>query len=182
MWWYLTPLVSFSLNACINICAWVHTHSRTPPICTAQSHYRPLLMLVSTTECRSCLCILPSAQLMQSDSLIATIISLKATGCRAGNRMQEIKRVTNSTCRSGFLQKRDLCSPIVYHLLPEDFWNDWHYNLKKEADVSEILQPCRLLAWKQTVRHKSLENRQWHIRNSVTLFNTIKSIPEWLQT
>lgn len=76
-----------------------------------------LVTLVSITECSSCLCILPPAQLLQPDSLLVTTLCLKSIGCRSENRMQEIRHLTDSTCSSGFLQKGGLCSPIVYHLL-----------------------------------------------------------------
>lgn len=76
-----------------------------------------LVTLVSITECSCCLCILPPAQLLQPDSLLVSTLCLKPTGGRSGNRMQEIKRLTDSTCSSGSLQKGGLCSLIVYHLL-----------------------------------------------------------------
>lgn len=102
-----------------------------------------LVTLVSITECSCCLCILPPAQLLQPDSPLVTTLCLKPIGCRSGNRMQEIKRLTDSTCSSGFLQKGGLYFPTVYHLLLRisEFLTT---QSEEEADVSD-LQPCRLL-------------------------------------
>lgn len=169
---------SFPLKACINTCMGVHTHSRIFPICRAQSHYSPWLRLSQSQNAA----VASALSLLQlhSDSLLATTLCLKPTGCRSANRMQEIKCLTDSTCSSGLLQKGGLCSPIVYHLLlrisemPDT-------QPEEGVDVSD-LQPCRLLAWKWAVRGKGLENVQRCIRNSVMLLNTMKSISERPQT
>lgn len=103
-----------------------------------------LVTLVSITECSCCLCILPPAQLLQPDSLLVTALCLKPIGCRSGNRMQEIKRLTDSTCSTGFLQKGGLCSPVVYHLLLRISEMPGHSLRKKQMSQIYSLADCLL--------------------------------------
>ena len=170
-------LVSFSLKACINIRMWVHTHSRIFPICRAQSHYCPLVMLISNTEHSCCLCILPSAQLMQSDSWRSPhsawnlLAAEPETDCRKQNVSQIPHVSLDSYRKEAYAPPLFITSSLrISEIIDITIW--------ERSRCLQDPQPCRLLAWKQAVRHKSLKNMQWCIRNSVMLFNTIKSVSE----